>query len=95
MSAAPGSGHRQYRPTHDPVTTDPQTLALLDRLAALAAETSVTIMRARLAIAATDQVLRSARHSLAFPPVRADQVGRDPSARQGDRAKPARRPVRR
>ena len=52
--------------------TDPRTLDLLDRLTALRADAAVSIRDARLAIEATDAVLRSSRAALArrpLPPV--------------------------
>jgi hypothetical protein len=58
--------------------TDPRTRALLDRLVNLRMQAQEALVQTHLALAATDQTLRSARALLALPSVTADQLDRTP-----------------
>ncbi len=54
--------------------TDPRTLALLDRFAALRMEAEEMLVKSMFALAATERVLHSARAVLCLPSVTPDEV---------------------
>ena len=56
------------------VPNDPRTCALIDRLTAMRMDTRQAILQTRLAIEATDRVLRQTRAVLALPAVTAEEL---------------------
>jgi hypothetical protein len=65
-----------------PVTTDPQTLALLDRLDALRMKAEESLAQTALTLATAGQTLLSARALLAVPLVTAEGLDRTPPVSQ-------------
>jgi hypothetical protein len=59
--------------------TDPRTRDLVERLTALRMDAQQALLQTRLAIAATDQILRQTRAVLALPTITADELDRDPA----------------
>ena len=57
--------------------TDPRTRDLIERLTALRLDAGEALLRTRLAIEATDRVIRQTRAVLALPAVTAEELERE------------------
>ena len=57
--------------------TDPRTRHLIERLTALRLDAREAVLRTRLAIEATDRVLRQTRAVLGLPTITAEELERD------------------